>query len=322
MGSLVQFIRLNDKSGSATQILVTAGINIGFLVMFLACWPFKSLDDNMLMALSLVAITVTLFCALAVNADIGVMDAWGETTTLGVLLGVNCTLILMYAAMMYHFQMPFICNHLVPPWVQNSWLNCFTKGSKQKLDGAGNSREETKEEKEEEEAREAAKAKATEDNKVYKLKYAQIEFVRAPEPPIAPLPYADLDMSDEELEAELEKYFHRYDLDESGDLNGNEELQQLCTNLCFKLGLELAGDEIDAVVDCAGNLDDDNAWNVEEFCEWFSERFLGGDAEDQSFSAEMMNAIGMYQNMEMMEDAQEEEEEEEDDDDDGDCGGE
>ena len=133
-GSLVQFVRLNDKSGTATQILVTAIINIGFLVMFLACWPFKSLDDNMLMALSLVAITVTLFCALALNADIGVMDAWGETTTLGVLLGVNGTLILMYAAMMYHFQMPFICNHLVPPWVQNSWLNCFTKGSKQKLD--------------------------------------------------------------------------------------------------------------------------------------------------------------------------------------------
>ena len=134
MGSLVQFVRLNDKSGSATQILVTAIINICLLVMFLACWPFKSLDDNMLMALSLVAITVILFCALALNADISVVDTWGETTTLGVLLGVNCTLVLMYAAMMYHFQMPYICNHLVPPWVQKSWLNCFTKASKQKLD--------------------------------------------------------------------------------------------------------------------------------------------------------------------------------------------
>ena len=54
--------------------------------------------------------------------------------------------------------------------------------------------------------------------------------------------------------------------------------------------------------------------------EWLSGRSLGGDAEDQSFSAEMMNTIGMCQNLEMMEDAQEEEEE--DDDDDGDCGGE
>ena len=187
---------------------------------------------------------------------------------------------------------------------------------------AGNPAKQTKEEEAEEKAKEVAKEKTAEDNKAYRLKYAQIDYVRAPEPPPAPLPYADLDMSDEELEAELEKYFHRYDLDESGTLNDNEELQQLCTNLCFKLQLELAGDEIDAVVGCAGNLNDDNAWDVEEFCEWFSERFLGGDAEDQSFSAEMMNTISMYQNLEMMEDAQEEEDDGDDGDDGGDCGGE
>jgi len=268
-----------------------------FLVMFLACWPFKSLDDNMLMALSLVAITVTLFCALSLNADIGVRDAWGETTTLGVLLGVNGTLVLMYAAMMYHFQLPFICNHLVPPCIQDSWLNCFTEGSKQKLDSAGNSAKMTKEEVAAIDAAEKAKEEA---NKAFKDKYTLIEYVRPPDPPPAPLPYADLDMSDEELAAELEKYFHRYDLDESGTLNNNEELQQLCTNVCFKLELQLAGDEIDAVVACAGNLSNVNAWSVEEFCEWFSERFLGGDAEDQSFSAEMMNVISMYQNLEMM----------------------
>ena len=154
---------------------------------------------------------------------------------------------------------------------------------------AGNPAKQTKEEEAEEKAKEVAKEKTAEDNIAYRLKYAQIDYVRAPEPPPAPLPYADLDMRDEELEAESEKYFHRYDLDESITLNNNEELQMLCTNLCFKLELELAGDEIDAVVACAGNLNEDNAWSVEEFCEWFSERFLGGDAENQSFSAEMMN---------------------------------
>jgi hypothetical protein len=314
MGSLVQFVRPNNKGGTPTQILVSAALNIGFLVMFLSCWPFKSIDDNMLMSLSLVAITVTLFCALALNANIGVMDSWGESTTLGVLLGVNGTLIILYAAMMYHFQLPFICNHLVPECVKQSWCNCF---SKKKFAGNQMSAEEIAKA---EEAREAKEALIVQ-KAAFREKFAQIEYVPAPLPPPPPLPYVDLGMSDKQLYSELEKYFHRYDLDESGTLNDNEELQQLCTNLCFKLELQLAGEEIDAVVESAGDLDDENSWNVEEFCEWFEERFLGEDASDQSFSAEMMGTISMYQNLEMQEDIMDDMDDDDGGDDDGDDGG-
>jgi hypothetical protein len=307
MGSLVQFIMPNGKSGSASQMLVATVINVLYTVLFLALWPFKGIDDNMLMGLSMVAITVTLFCALAINGEIVAMDSWGDGTTTGVLLGINGTLLVMYFAMMYHYQLPFICRHLTPDFIAKSPFNCFKNKGRNQAEGGLTDEEYARASK----AREEREAFA-EEQKAFFFKYGKIEYVKAPDPPPAPLPHADVNMSDKELHEEMEKYFHRYDLDESGTLNSVDELQQLCTNLCFKLDLQLSGDEIDSVVNCAGELNDENQWDIDEFCEWFEERFLGEDSEEQSFSAAMMNNITMYQNMEMQDDvlAAEEEAEE------------
>merc|ERR1711865_47706 len=59
----------------------------------------------------------------------------------------------------------------------------------------------------------------------------------------------------DELDELIETYFHRYDLDESGTINSNEELQQLTTNLAFKLKLGLTGNEIDETVGSVGDFD-------------------------------------------------------------------
>ena len=101
----------------------TVIINVLFLVTFLFSWPFKSLDDNIFTTLSLVAITMPVFCALALNASTGAMGVWIETTSLGVLLG------LLYAALVYHYWLPFICNHSVSGCIQDSWLKCLIKSS-------------------------------------------------------------------------------------------------------------------------------------------------------------------------------------------------
>ena len=119
----------NGSLRATTQILATVTINLVFLVAFLSSWPFKSLDDNMLMALPLVANTMIVLCSLALNPDTGAMDAWGDTTTLGVVLGLNHTLVMLYWATMDHLQLPFICNHLILLRIQHSWLNRFAKSS-------------------------------------------------------------------------------------------------------------------------------------------------------------------------------------------------
>jgi len=359
MGSVIQFIMPNGKSGTASQMLIATVINVSYTVLFLGLWPFKGIDDNMLMALTMVAISVTTLCALALNGEISVVDGWHEETTTGVLLGMNATLLFMYFAMMYHYQLPFICKHLTPSFIANSSFNCYkNKGPNQadskaeclmktiftNADTDGNGTLDPQEfvqalkspelgfsnaeidsimDQVDENgdgvieyaefvplcvfARHSEKAKEERqifvaEQRAFFLKYGKIEYIKAPSPPPAPLPCVDVNMSDKELHEEMEKYFHRYDLDESGTLNSVEELQQLCTNLCFKLDLQLSGDEIDSVVNCAGELNDLNEWDVNEFCEWFGERFLGEDTSEQSFSAAMINNITMYQNMEMQDD--------------------
>merc|ERR1712070_516743 len=239
----------------------------------------------------------------------GTQDSWPDGAATGLLLGVNGALFIMYGAMLSHYQLPFICKYLVPDFITNSPLNCWrVKPTPESI---------------EKERKKAEKAKEREEaSNAFREKYGNIEVVHAPQPPPPPLPDPCLDMDEEELDGELEKYFNRYDLDESGTLNGNDELQQLCTNLCFRLQLPLAGDEIDAIVDSAGELSDDNEWDVDEFCEWFEERFLGGDAEEPSLASEMMSLISLYQNAEIQEDILDDYEDDNDDDgDDGDDGG-
>ena len=80
------------------------------------------------MAMSMVAITISLFGAIILNANIDTQDSWpdgaatGNRYTLaalrpalpGLLLGVNGALFIMYGAMLSHYQLPFICKYLVP----------------------------------------------------------------------------------------------------------------------------------------------------------------------------------------------------------------
>eukprot|EP00658_Telonema_sp_P-2_P063856 TRINITY_DN5268_c0_g1_i1.p1 TRINITY_DN5268_c0_g1~~TRINITY_DN5268_c0_g1_i1.p1 ORF type:complete len:331 (-),score=105.64 TRINITY_DN5268_c0_g1_i1:1200-2081(-) len=276
-------------------------INTFFLVMFLACWPFKAQDDNMLMALSFVAITVTLFGAIILNAEIDWLDSWPDGTATGIILGANGALILLYIAMLCNYQLPYICEFLMPDCITNSRLNCFRK------DPAKKKSKLTDEER-------AARASV-------RAKFGSVEIVPTPLPPPPPLPLPAIDMGDEELYEEMEKYFHRYDLDESGFIDAPEELQHLTTNLCFRLQLPLSGGEIDAVVESAGVLSPKNQWSVEDFCEWFEERFLGGDEDLPSLAGEAMTMISMYQNLEMNNEMMEEYYSDDDDDDGGDDGG-
>merc|ERR1711918_312785 len=105
------------------------------------------------------------------------------------------------------------------------------------------------------------------------------------------------DRDDEELNSLIETYFHRYDLDESGTLNTNEELQQLTTNLSFKLRLPLTGEEIDRIVSSAGELSGENAWTLDQFRQWFKDEFVYLKEEDHDCRGDAAMAISMAQDI-------------------------
>jgi len=67
--------------------------------------------------------------------------------------------------------------------------------------------------------------------------------------------------------------FERYDLDESGTINSNDELKQLCFNLCFQLQLQGGGSVVGVVDDAMGTVDlsDENAFTLPEFKVWFQQ---------------------------------------------------
>jgi len=104
-------------------------------------------------------------------------------------------------------------------------------------------------------------------------------------------------VDEEEVDALIETYFHRYDLDESGTLNTNEELQQLATNLSFKLRLPLTGEEIDRIVSSAGELSSENAWTLDQFRQWFKDEFVYLKEEDQDYRGDAAMAISMAQDI-------------------------
>jgi len=70
----------------------------------------------------------------------------------------------------------------------------------------------------------------------------------------------------------VKKCFERYDLDKSGTINTEEEMQQLCTNLCFKLKLLLPPGEVEKKVAELGDMEGRN-FNLGEFAMWFDEAF-------------------------------------------------
>jgi len=269
IGSMTMFI----MPGTATQTIVAIGFNTYFLCQMLVCWPFKSYDDNMLFTLSLVATTITLFGALIIQGHIDRLDDYAPGVTTGILLGSSCTLFVLYFVILCRFQMPLICNWMMPDFIRESPLNCFKPPPK-------------------------PKAKPTvESNEPATSSIAMDSLL--PPPPALP-PAAHLDVDEAALDQLIIEFFHRYDLDESGTINSNEELRQLSTNLSFKLRLTLRGDEIDSLVKSAGELDYDNEWQVEDFGEWFKVTFLRTHGQQQeSIQGDMATVISLAQNASM-----------------------
>lgn len=90
-----------------------------------------------------------------------------------------------------------------------------------------------------------------------------------------------------DLEALIAKLFARYDVDDSGTINTVEELRQLTMNLLYKLGGVEEGKvngsakyiwatkaaEIAVKLDDAGELDDNNAWDIRQYTDWFKAEF-------------------------------------------------
>merc|ERR1712146_180592 len=247
-----------------------------FMCMELFCWPFKTYDDNMLMAISLVATTITLFGALIINAQIDVLDDYADGVSKGLLIGTTALLFVLYLVMLIRFQLPFICTWLMPECISKSCLNCYRPGGifgPPKAPPA------------------PAKEEKVEEIPLEDLKSQEVE----PETPQVEADVEDkddeADVDDEELNSLIESYFHRYDLDESGTLNSNEELQQLSTNLSFKLRLPLTGEEIDEIVDSAGQLSDMNSWAIDTFRVWFKDNFVYGESANLQSDAAMVVSV-------------------------------
>jgi hypothetical protein len=255
VGSLTMFI----EPGSATQIIAAIAANTFFMILIMYCWPFKTYDDNMLMTISLVATTVTLFGALIISAQIDLLDDYADGVSQGLLTGTTAILFVLYLVMLIRFQLPVICNPawgMLPDCVLKSWLNCYRPGA-----CCGPPAK--------------ASPETSMDSKVPLEEPSKAsETALSEEPSEALTASNNLEMNTDEIDRLIETYFHRYDLDESGTLNSVEELQQLSTNLSFKLRLPLTGEEIDAIVASAGELSDGDAWNLGQFSEWFKEKFV------------------------------------------------
>eukprot|EP00658_Telonema_sp_P-2_P006359 TRINITY_DN12421_c0_g2_i2.p1 TRINITY_DN12421_c0_g2~~TRINITY_DN12421_c0_g2_i2.p1 ORF type:complete len:269 (+),score=102.37 TRINITY_DN12421_c0_g2_i2:187-993(+) len=268
--------------------------------MMMITWPFKGNDDNYLMALSLVAIQVTLFGTLIINGQIDTQDHYGNGVTTGILLGSSITLIVLYLVMLLRFQLPFICNHGLSlcglDCIAKSRLNCFRP------------------------------KKATPAGDVVSVPLVMGDGFKKTDLGVGvtmnPLAGGDMQMDEDELDELIETYFHRYDLDESHTVNSFDELQQLTTNLAFKLKLPITGDEVDEIISSVGRLDEENGMSLEVFNAWFKDNFLEfeeSDEEDRGgMAGSLMTAISMNQNADMNIDMMENNYDDGDDDGDGD----
>lgn len=81
-------------------------------------------------------------------------------------------------------------------------------------------------------------------------------------------------------DAIIRELFVRYDMDNSGNINSTEELHQLTTNVLFALSKTRGGpgcsqEEAKHKMDSVGELNDSNAWSVEEYIVWFQLTFEG-----------------------------------------------
>ena len=79
----------------------------------------------------------------------------------------------------------------------------------------------------------------------------------------------DQDLVDATIDIELmQRYFDRYDLDESGTINNLEELTQLCTNLIVKLSLDVSLERVEQLISKIEDLAL-HPWDFDQFRMWF-----------------------------------------------------
>lgn len=73
----------------------------------------------------------------------------------------------------------------------------------------------------------------------------------------------------------LLNYFERYDLDNSGTLNDEDELQYLTINIVKALGLRISLSEMDKILEPAmQKINAGNHWNMDQFAKWFYTNFV------------------------------------------------
>jgi hypothetical protein len=98
----------------------------------------------------------------------------------------------------------------------------------------------------------------------------------AAEPPVKPTS----DEKDEhaslmlELRENATRLFHRYDLDESGTVNSQQELQQITINLAFTLELQVKYQAMQDVIDSAMLDKLQEEWCLEQYISWFVKNVL------------------------------------------------
>jgi len=281
--------------GTATNTLVLLLTNLVYICMMMIFWPYKKHDDNMLFSIQLIAIELTLFGTLILNGDIDGQDMYADGVTTGILLGTTCVLIILYLVLLLRYQLAFVCQFGFPlvglQCVTDSKLNCFKgPGGTCLLPWGDNDAS----------AKQAADPNAPEAFPGVQAKPVSTAaafdkgelddgvglemnpmFNDSKPTPAYAQPDED-EMDEDELDELIETYFHRYDLDESGTINSNEELQQLTTNLAFKLRLGLTGTEIDETVGGVGTLDDSNGQTLNVFTEWFKDHFLDFEDSDEN----------------------------------------
>eukprot|EP00656_Telonema_subtile_P057361 TRINITY_DN940_c0_g1_i3.p1 TRINITY_DN940_c0_g1~~TRINITY_DN940_c0_g1_i3.p1 ORF type:complete len:143 (+),score=36.40 TRINITY_DN940_c0_g1_i3:237-665(+) len=81
----------------------------------------------------------------------------------------------------------------------------------------------------------------------------------------------------DKLKAVISQSFTRYDLDDSGWIDGEQELHQLCTNLAYSLRLDRGFEFIWEEVKVVGK---NVRFDVPKFAEWFLSRFMWEFVDD------------------------------------------
>jgi len=90
--------------------------------------------------------------------------------------------------------------------------------------------------------------------------------------PAAAAPEGSVNDESAKRASTIQSCFKRYDFNESGTIDDSEELEQLCTNLCFKLKILLPPGVVEKKVAEVGDMKEKN-WNLGEFTIWFDEAF-------------------------------------------------